>query len=183
MCFHPQAAPSSPAQGLTDAQPLPRGAAALGDTGWLSGLRASPAGCDLNCTASGSLLHGAPGQARALQCPDRLPGPPAFLTSASPRPAQGHVGTWAATASLGAAEAANSAGLARYLEERPRGSPSTLSGRPRPWSEAAGRLRARGGWPSLARLCPHAGRNDNYSCSYLITLRGLSNSQGGQDRV
>lgn len=65
-----------------------------------------------------------------------------------------------------------------------------LSRRPRPWSEAEVRLRARkkvGLSPSclivLPGLCPQAGRNDMYSCSCVITLKELYNSQGDRDRV
>lgn len=35
----------------------------------------------------------------------------------------------------------------------------------------------------LTRLCPHTGRNDNYSYSCLLPLRGTQHSQVGKDMV
>lgn len=84
----------------------------------------------------------------------------------------------------------NSAGLVRYLEEKPQvGGGACFQGghalgvrwrQLRP-SEKAGLSFSR--HAVLTRLCPHAGRNDNYSCRGLIALRGLQNSQRGKDRV
>lgn len=83
----------------------------------------------------------------------------------------------------------NSAGLVRYLQEKPQvGAGECFQGGPAP-GVRRGPAQSEQGRPSLPllrcpppRLCPHAGRNDNHnrSCSCLITLRGTAKLPRGQ---
>lgn len=192
--WNAQAAARSPAQGLSQAEPLPWGGCperhrpAQSPQGQFC--RVVPEPHSLRTTAQWTLWPG-----WDLQSPHR-PWPTCLPGLISPTPAQGCAGARGGGGGLlqrlwGLLRLPSSAGWLDTRRRGPRRAPSRLLGRPRPWSKAEVGLRARKEagvsssrcQPVLTRLCPHTCRNANYSCGCLTTLRGLSNSQGGKDRV